>query len=351
MQEAEQEWDVVVVGAGPAGATAALTAARAGARTVLLERGDVPRYKTCGGGLIGPSLASLPAGMAVPARQEVREALVTYRGRAGFRVGHPRRLLPLVDRADLDAALVAEAVAAGAVLHTDTAVRGIEPLADGTGTRVLTGRGGYLAGAVVGADGTSGRVGRHVGVELAEVDVGLEAEVPLPAAQRARWADTLQFDWGPLPTSYAWVFPKGDRLTVGVIAERADGTAARAYLDAFLVQTGLDGVPGTTSSGHLTRCRTPTSPLSRGRVLVAGDAAGLLEPWTREGISYALRSGRLAGTAAAEMAAGSVAGGRVTVGTAGGGAPAGGQVAGGVPSGGQEAGGVGALRGSAVRCG
>jgi flavin-dependent dehydrogenase len=56
------------------------------------------------------------------------------------------------------------------------------------------------------------------------------------------------------------------------------------------------------SSGHLTRCREEDSPLARGRVLVAGDAAGLLEPWTREGISYALRSGRLAGEWAVRIA-------------------------------------------------
>ena len=73
--------------------------------------------------------------------------------------------------------------------------------------------------------------------------------------------------------------------------------ATKRYLRA-LVRVGLAGLDVVTDSGHLTRCRAESSPLSRGRVMVAGDAAGLLEPWTREGISFALRSGALAGHAA-----------------------------------------------------
>ena len=95
------------------------------------------------------------------------------------------------------------------------------------------------------------------------------------------------------------MFPKDDRLTVGVIASRGNGEATRGYLRAFLDRLGLSGIEPAEDSGHLTRCRDPDSPLRRDRVLVAGDAAGLLEPWTREGISYALRSGYAAGTAAA----------------------------------------------------
>ncbi len=109
-------------------------------------------------------------------------------------------------------------------------------------------------------------------------------------------------DWGPLPGSYGWVFPKGEILTVGVISARGDGEATREYYRTFIERLGLAGYPKVSDSGHLTRCREPDSPLARGRVLVAGDAAGLLEPWTREGISFALRSGALAGHSAAELA-------------------------------------------------
>ena len=147
---------------------------------------------------------------------------------------------------------------------------------------------------MIGADGTSGRVSRLVGVTLSRVDLGLELE--LDAGDLAsEWADRIHLDWGPLPGSYGWVFPKGDSLTVGVIAAKGRPTETRAYLATLVRQLGLDGLRVLHDSGHLTRCRTPTSPLGSGRVLLAGDAAGLLEPWTREGISFAVRSGELAG--------------------------------------------------------
>jgi flavin-dependent dehydrogenase len=87
-----------------------------------------------------------------------------------------------------------------------------------------------------------------------------------------------------------------------VINARGEGEATRKYYRDFIERLGLAEYPTVSDSGHLTRCRESGSPLSRGRVLVAGDAAGLLEPWTREGISFALRSGALAGKSAAELA-------------------------------------------------
>ena len=136
-------------------------------------------------------------------------------------------------------------------------------------------------------------------VTEAEIDLGLETEFAWPDASAGDWAGRILIDWGPLPGSYGWVFPKGDALTVGVIAARGEGAATREYLASFIDRLGLAGARELRSSGHLTRCRTDDSPLFRDRVLVAGDAAGLLEPWTREGISYALRSGSWAGAAAA----------------------------------------------------
>ncbi len=155
---------------------------------------------------------------------------------------------------------------------------------------------------MVGADGSASRIGAHVGVRMDQVDLGLEAEIPVPESVAEDWAGRVLVDWGPLPGSYGWVFPKGDTLTVGVISARGEGAATKRYLDDFIGRLGLAGFEPRVSSGHLTRCRAEDSPLSRGRVLVCGDAAGLLEPWTREGISFALRSGRLAGEWAVRIA-------------------------------------------------
>lgn len=291
------------MGAGPAGSSAARAAAAAGARVLLLEKAELPRYKTCGGGLIGYSRRSLPPGFEIPVRQRIDAITFTVDGqRERTRRDRSGDLLALVNRDEFDLALAKAAVDAGAVLRTGSAVSAVNH--DEQGRAVLTLADGerIVAGTVVGADGSAGRIGRYVGVRCEQVDLGLESEIQVPPKVAAHWAHRVLVDWGPLPGSYGWVFPKGDVLTVGVISARGDGEATRKYYRDFIERLGLAAYPVVSDSGHLTRCREPGSPLSRGRVLVAGDAAGLLEPWTREGISFALRSGALAGASAVELA-------------------------------------------------
>jgi flavin-dependent dehydrogenase len=202
--------------------------------------------------------------------------------------------LPMVLRSEMDHALVEIAVTAGVVLRTGVTV-GSYSEDDGVVT-LGTSTGPVWARAVVAADGSASRAASYVGVVCEQVDIGLEAELPTPPG--SDWAGHVLLDWGPVPGSYGWVFPKGESLTVGVIGARSDGESMRAYYVSFIDRLGLDRTTATHDGGHQTRVRAPGSPLRRGQVLVAGDAAGLLDPWTREGISFALRSGRLAGLAA-----------------------------------------------------
>ncbi|MFE5858495.1 MULTISPECIES: geranylgeranyl reductase family protein [unclassified Streptomyces] len=293
-------WDVVVVGAGPAGASAAYAAAVAGRQVLLLEKAELPRYKTCGGGIIGPSRDSLPPGFELPFRDRVHAVTFSLNGRLTRTRRSKKMLFGLINRPEFDAQLVEHAQKAGAELRTGVTVSRVEQhgpaVPDRRTVAVVTSDGEtILARAVVGADGSASRIGAHVGVKLDQVDLGLEAEIPVPDSVAEDWAGRVLIDWGPMPGSYGWVFPKGKTLTVGVISARGEGAATKRYLEDFIARLGLAGFEPAISSGHLTRCRSDDSPLSRGRVLVCGDAAGLLEPWTREGISFALRSGRLAG--------------------------------------------------------
>jgi geranylgeranyl reductase family protein len=298
----DQPWDVAVVGGGPAGLAAAHAAASAGARTVVLERAEHPRYKTCGGGLIGTSLSAAAALIKVPARDRIDAITFVENGRRSFtrRTG-AGPVLTMVRRDDFDHAWYRAARTVGATVRQNALVRTISQ--DEEAATVTLGDGEEIrARVVVGADGSAGISTRHVGVTFDQQDLGLEVELAATEADRAHWRGRVLLDWGPVPGSYGWVFPKDDELTVGVIMAKGRGAETKRYLSDFVARLGLADRPVVRDSGHLTRCRRVDAPLRRGRVLVAGDAAGLLEPWTREGISYALRSGSWAGEVAAEGA-------------------------------------------------
>jgi geranylgeranyl reductase family protein len=268
---------------------------------VVLERATHPRYKTCGGGLMGASLAA--AGLdPLPSRDSITAATFTLRGGRGYTRRHAEPLLAMVLRDEFDDALRRRAEAAGTTVRQRAAVRGIEQHRESAVVRLADGT-TVTAAAVVGADGSAGVTARHAGVEFDQVDLGLEQEIDVPEPVADQWRGRILLDWGKRPGSYAWVFPKGSRLTVGVIASRGQGEWTKQYLREFTARLKLDSYPVARDSGHLTRCRADGSPLRQGRVLVTGDAAGLLEPWTREGISFALRSGAFAGEAAAKAAA------------------------------------------------
>lgn len=298
----EAVWDVIVIGAGPAGAMAALQAARSGAQVLLLERESLPRYKLCGGGLIGLTLQSLPEGLQIPVLNQARSATFT------LNLGPERTrqaetvLIPMVMRDAFDATLVQSAVEQGVQIRTQVLVERVHRQDDEV---VVHTKSGLLrARVVVGADGSSSRVARAAGARFAQIDLGLEVEVEVPEQMQRQWEGRVLIDFGGVPGGYGWIFPKGDRLTVGAIAAKGHADLQRNYLQGLLHRFDLAQFPQAVAAGHLTRCRTGDSPLAVDRLLLAGDAAGLLEPWTREGISFAVRSGRLAGTAAADVALG-----------------------------------------------
>jgi geranylgeranyl reductase family protein len=298
----EERWDVVVVGAGPAGAATALGALRAdpGLRVLLLDRADFPRDKACGDG-VAPHVLDVLAGVGVTGllddRVPVRRLELRARG-AGV-VRDMQRPGWVVPRTLLDARLVEAAVAAGACLRRER-VRTIEALEDGV----------RLAGAharvVVGADGAYSTVRKAIGLrEGQRRAVAIRGYAPVPAERRG--AQVIVFADRRQP-AYAWSFDRGDGLAnVGYGELRSAGDSVAPTRAMFLAAVE-ELLPEATACA--TSWRASHLPLSSwrwqqpdGRVLLAGDAAGLVNPVTGEGIYYAVATGVLAGRAAAAAVA------------------------------------------------
>jgi geranylgeranyl reductase family protein len=289
-------YDVVVVGAGPAGSTTAFHLARAGLRVALVERERIPRYKTCGGGLVARALRWLPAPVAPVTERVCHEIVVGLLPRGlTFTCRRPEALVTMTMRPALDGLLAETAAAAGADLFASCPVSAVEP-GDG-GVRLRTAAGPLRAGFVVGADGATGPVSRVAGWDARRAAIpALELEAEVDDATMARFASAARFDFGLPRRGYAWVFPKAAHLSIGVLSTRRGARDLSRALSDYLAY--LDIRPRrATRHGYVIPVRLAESPLVRRRLLPVGDAAGLADPLTAEGISFAALSGSLAADA------------------------------------------------------
>jgi menaquinone-9 beta-reductase len=322
--------DVIVVGAGPAGSAAAWALRQAGREVVVLEKADFPREKVCGDGLTPrgvKALQDLGVDTSPQAGWVRHKGLRVHGGGVVTEVDWPRlqnwpHYSLVLRRSELDARLAAHAEAAGARVHTGVTVT--EPLLDDAGrvagVHAQAGQDKepqvWRAPLVVSAEGLSGRLAKAVGLVRRE-DRPLGVAVRRYVRSRRAADDYLDISFdltatGPSRDSmpgYGWIFGMGDgtaNVGYGLLDTRR-GTGAdhravlRAWLDTFPAEEGL------TEEDAVTPLRGAGLPMALNRgpaytrgLLLAGDAAGTVNPFNGEGISYALETGRLAGETAAD---------------------------------------------------
>lgn len=311
---ADHDADVLIVGAGPAGALAARDLARAGASVRLIDASH-PREKPCGGGLTERAVAmcggvldrvphvvidrvrfeSEPVGRDPYPPPPAAAPSITV---AIPRAGAPAPPLVVVSRREFDAALVDDAREAGADLIPERAVDvGVDASSVWVTTRHRQWRGRFL----IGADGTNSLVRRRFDSALPASHWSIATGMFAAGAT----SQEILIRFVRKPPGYIWSFPRVDHLAIGICAPADRGGAAelRDHLSRWLATRGLArGCRMTPYAWPI-----PSLPVAAwaagvptgARWLLVGDAAGLVDPLTREGIYYALRSAQLAAQALA----------------------------------------------------
>lgn len=288
-----KEVDVVVVGAGPGGSTAARECAERGLSVVLLDKAQFPRDKPCGGGVNVRAARLLPFALDEVIERRVVGMEVSVRRKGAYRKVAESPITYMTRRRRLDALLVQRAIDAGAVLRERAPVREVTAGPDVCHVRAGTEQ--FVARVVVAADGANGRTAKLAGIAVdLHRGIAMEARAPLSSLLASRYRDTLSVDLGTVPGGFGWMFPKGDHVNIGVGGWMHEAVHLRTRLATLARGYGIDPGDVEDRRAHIVPVRKPRSALVHGRVVLVGDAAGLVDPLSGEGIHAAIQSGRLA---------------------------------------------------------
>ena len=278
-------YDVAIIGGGPAGSTAAYRLATAGARVLLVDKATFPRDKPCGGGVTGRAARLLPFSIEPVVEDTVSRMDCGLRYRHHISRTARKPIAYMTQRSRLDHFLLEKAAGAGAEVRERTTVDARE----------------VDARIVIGADGCNGSAAKQLGL-TGEVAYGVALEANYPWEKH--FAGAMVLEIAVIHGGYGWIFPKGDHINVGVGGNEAEGPKLRAELRRMCKTYGVDPDSATGTRGYRLPMRAVGTTLARGCTAVIGDAAGLVDPFSGDGMYEAFYSAKLVSQAALEVLGG-----------------------------------------------
>ncbi len=292
---ADRRFDVVVIGGGPAGGSAAWQLARSGLSVLLCEKEAIPRYKPCGAGISRQVAGWFDFSLEPVINRRIRHVRFTWCGGDPIDLELPEdQSLWLTRREPLDKLLLDEAQRRGAVIQP--ACRVVSAARHGAGWLLQTDAGPVAAEWVVLAEGAKGTLSAPLGFSTRRFIRGAALEAEIPDLQPSR---TAIVDFGRVKFGYGWVFPKADGYSIGIGSFKGgEEPNLVKLLEELVREAGLDLAKGKWF-GHPVLLWDGDFDLHAERAILAGEAAGCVDPFTAEGIRWAIWTGLRAGEAIA----------------------------------------------------
>jgi geranylgeranyl reductase family protein len=300
-----EPYDAVIIGSGPSGASTALKLAESGWKVALVEKETLPRYKTCGGGLVYRGRSYLPFDISSAVERELHEVEIIFGKKRPlvFKAQRDKPIVTMIMRDSFDYLLINQAKKHSLIIYEGEKIIGLENTENKDLAIVKTDKRSIATKFVIAADGALSPTAKLAGwQETRLMCPALEYEIKVSPADFDRLSKTVRFDMNVVPKGYGWCFPKKNHLSVGVgnFMKSTKTLNLKAYYKTYLETLGINKVLEEQAHGFIIPISPRTDGFVKNRVFLIGDAAGFADPVTAEGISNAILSGNIVAKALIE---------------------------------------------------